>query len=325
MVITGASGFTGRHACGHFLSLGLEVTAWVRSAEAAQELGRLFPRIRIFRVDMTDAAGVSEALAAAKPDYALHLAGLNDVRGSWLDPARFMAANVMSTVHLIDGARREAPDCRILAVGSALVPPLDDGGFRPPHPYSLSKGLQALCAVHLGRLYGLWTSVAQPSNLIGPGFSGGLCGLLAQHIVRMETLGGRKPFRLSSLHETRDFLDVRDAVRAYGSILLRGESGRTYFVGTGRERTLGEIIRLFEEELGRSIPLEVEDRPAPPAPKGPDISPLLRLGWSPAVGIEMSIRDILAFYRAHDRAAQSGKVEETCQHPTGKTSPAASD
>ena len=65
--------------------------------------------------------------------------------------------------------------------------------------------------------------------------------------------GGPDPLRLSTLHETRDFLDVRDAVRAYSAILSRGESGKTYFVGSGRSRTLGEMIRLFEaRSAGRS-------------------------------------------------------------------------
>lgn len=300
VLITGASGFTGRHACRHFLSIGMEVAACVRSAEAERDLALMFPRMRVVQADLTDAAGASETLAGERPDYVLHLAGLNDVRGSWREPARYMEANVMSTVHLLDGVRRLELDSRILVVGSALVPPLD-GAFRPPHPYSLSKGLQALCAVHLGRMYELSVCVAKTSNLIGPGFSGGLCGLVAQKIMRMERQGDRLPFRLSSLHETRDFLDVRDAVRAYGVILRKGESGKTYFVGSGRTRTLGEMIRLFEAALGRPIPLEIENRPAPAASAQADLSPLLALGWSPAVAIEQSIRDILAFYREHFR------------------------
>lgn len=304
VLITGASGFTGRHACRHFLALGMEVAACVRSEMAERELGRQFPGLRTVRADLTDAAAASGILAGEKPDYVLHLAGLNDVRGSWREPVRCMAANVMSTVHLLDGVRRSGLDSRILVVGSALVPPLA-GAFLPPHPYSLSKGMQALCALHLGRMYELPVCVAKPSNLIGPGFSGGLCGLIAQKIMRMEMEEDQTPFRLSSLHETRDFLDVRDAVRAYSAILSRGESGKTYFVGSGRSRTLGEMIRLFEAALGRQIPLAIENRPAPAAPEQGEASPLAELGWSPAVKIEQSVRDILAFYRAHYRMSQS--------------------
>lgn len=90
--------------------------------------------------------------------------------------------------------------------------------------------------------------MAEPSNLIGPGPSTGFCSLLAQHIVRSEAAavtGSAAPaaFRLSSRHALRDFLDVRDAVRAYGFILDSGETGRIYRIDSGTERELGRLRR----------------------------------------------------------------------------------
>ncbi|WP_219838434.1 hypothetical protein [Paenibacillus sp. R14(2021)] len=53
--------------------------------------------------------------------------------------------------------------------------------------------MQVLVAQSWAALYGMDVVVAEPSNLIGPGRSGGLCGLLARYAPLPA------PFRLSSI------------------------------------------------------------------------------------------------------------------------------
>ena len=79
-------------------------------------------------------------------------------------------------------------------------------------------------------LYGMDIIVADPSNLIGPGSSARMGTLLARYAAACEkahALGEPMPpvFKLSSATEERDFLDVRDAMRAYELLLARGVSG----------------------------------------------------------------------------------------------------
>lgn len=109
--------------------------------------------------------------------------------------------------------------------------------------------------------------MAEPSNLIGPGPSTGFCSLLAGHIVRSETAaaaGEAAPaaFRLSSRQAKRDFLDVRDAVRAYGCILDSGETGRIYRIDSGTERGLGEIAEKLLAHAAVPVPIDWGPEPA---------------------------------------------------------------
>ena len=132
---------------------------------------------------------------------------------------------------------------------------------QPPHPYSLSKTMQIAAALSWHSLYGMDIIVADPSNLIGPGPSTGLGTLLARYAAACEkahALGEPMPpvFKLSSATEERDFLDVRDAMRAYELLLTRGVSGSRYAMASGVMRPLGELAGVYRHLA--AVPLAME-------------------------------------------------------------------
>ena len=98
--------------------------------------------------------------------------------------------------------------------------------------------------------------LAEPSNLIGPGESTGFCTPLARYIAGCEAYRGLPLFRISSRFESRDFLDVRDAVVAYGVLLKSGSSGMTYPIDSGKEHTLGELAERLLKETGTVVPID---------------------------------------------------------------------
>ncbi|MCZ8513599.1 NAD-dependent epimerase/dehydratase family protein [Paenibacillus filicis] len=322
IVITGASGFTGKHACSYFAAQGYEVVAAVRRPGTAALHGG--GEVREAVCDLSSPVQVSRLLEGERPDMLLHLAGLNSVSGSWEDPLRYMGINVMSTLYLLDALQRAGSgSCRVLVIGSMLGFRLSDGAPpQPPHPYSLSKTLQTLSARAWGTLFRLPVMIAQPSNLIGPGLSNGICGLIGAYVVRVERGLHEPAFRLSSTTEVRDFVDVRDAVRAYELILRSGTPGAVYPIGSGRLRTLGEVAGRFEAlaatpigwrigsqadtplvslapqpqpETGREAARPPSSGTVPVSPVDP--APMRSLGWQPVIPFEQSAEEILAFFR----------------------------
>lgn len=341
-MITGAAGFSGRHACRHFAAAGWEVAALAspRAADAG-----IPGAARVLRGDLTDPREALRICAEARPDAVLHLAGQNDARASWLAPGVTLEANVMATVCLLEAVRRTC-GCRTLVTGSMLrVPP--ERLVRAPHPYGFSKTVQVMAAIAWHHWYGLPVIVAEPSNLIGPGASNGLCGKIARWAAKAEltacretgtAAGGRgpdgrgtgaageggriagtgtraadggtradnrvEPFVLSSLTETRDFLDVRDAVSAYELLLLAGKPGEAYQVGTGRARPLADVKRVFDR-LAR-VPLRWRiGRSDAPSPPPADPSGLLALGWRPRHSFVRSLADALEEARREAAAAET--------------------
>ncbi|MEI0737902.1 NAD-dependent epimerase/dehydratase family protein [Paenibacillus sp. JTLBN-2024] len=133
IMITGASGFTGGHACRYFAGLGMRVAGIVRQTQALPAI----EGVRYYTCDLMDKQKLDELARKIAPDYVLHLGGKNSVPESWADPLLYMETNVLPTLYLLN-ALRPFPACRVLIAGTkavfSLTPP-----YRPPHPYSLSK------------------------------------------------------------------------------------------------------------------------------------------------------------------------------------------
>jgi GDP-4-dehydro-6-deoxy-D-mannose reductase len=319
LLITGASGFTGRHAVRYFAEEGAQVTAVVRcrgGEEASSAAARDFPEgVSIYYCDLSDRKAVETMIEATAPDDVLHLAGKNSVPESWRDPLLYIESNVMATLYLLE-AMRSLPHSRILVAGSRLkFKPGTAAG--PPHPYSLSKTLEELGALAWGTLFRQPVLMAEPCNLIGPGPSTGFCSLLSRHIVGLEEGQELPMFQLSSRYDLRDFLDVRDAVTAYGFILRQGETGTVYRIDSGKQRELGEIAEFLIGHSAVPVPLDWGRSSAQPQklePAGlseskgstpivassqqtPEMS-AATLGWTPQIRLEESLRDILDYYRS---------------------------
>jgi len=165
------------------------------------------------------------------------------------------------------------------------------------HPYGLSKTIQSVFSQFWAFLYNMHIVIANPSNLIGPGFSTGVCSIFAQRIVNMEREKEEKFLNVSNLNNCLDFLDVRDAVRAYDFLLTKGKSGDIYDVSSGKSRSLEEIINIFRKTTAIQFQTKVNDQS--PLINHVDLYPLslIELGWQPTIPLETTIKDIVDFYR----------------------------
>ncbi|MEF2967943.1 NAD(P)-dependent oxidoreductase [Paenibacillus sp. M1] len=293
ILITGAGGFTGVHACRYFSSIGMRVAAVVRDASSDREVSGA----KYHSCDLLAPEQVKAVVKEIAPDYVLHLGGKNSVPESWDNPLLYMESNVLSLLYLLD-ALRAFPACRALIVGSRLSFRPGASFYRPHHPYGLSKSLQKIAALSWKELFGQDVMLAEPSNLIGPGRSTGFCSLLGRRIVREERGEGDSPFRVSSRDERRDFLDVRDAVRAYGFLLAKGNCGEVYQVCSGEEQTLEEVTMTMLQLAGSNLPVEWgENRSADSVVDCLKPEFLTGIGWAPRIPLKSSLEDVIRYYR----------------------------
>ncbi|MDO6657635.1 NAD-dependent epimerase/dehydratase family protein [Anaerobacillus sp. 1_MG-2023] len=277
VLVTGATGFTGAHAIKK-LKQDYHVIGISRSANP-----------NMLRVDLSDQYAVNEMMAKTMPDMILHLAGQNHVQQSWEEPISTFETNVLATLYLLEAARKHVPNCRIVVVGSAL-----QAEKSYPHPYSFSKSLQANLAKAWGDLYGMQTILAVPCNLIGPGPSTGVCSAIARQLINEENRDKEKEIQLSNAFATRDYLDVRDAVRAYQMLLEYGEVGIAYEIGSGCYRTLEEVIAEFQKLIPYPINASYLERKKEQASMNSSIK-MNKLGWKPTISFEKSLRDMMEY------------------------------
>lgn len=289
LVITGAAGFTGRHACRYFEKKGYEVIGITRMHCADLNITKQM------QCNLTKKDEVDEVIRQVHPDYILHLAAQNHVGNSWMDPVLTVETNVLSTLYLVEAIRKINPDCKIIIAGSVLQ--FDPQNFQTlPHPYSLSKTLQIMIAQAWEALYKVNIIIAKPSNLIGPGISNGICSILAKKIVEFEENKTEGILHVSNLNASRDFLDVRDAVRGYDVLLKRGETGEQYEIASGKALTIGEVIHYLKLNSKAEFEVQAEsDEPGDFFRGNPE--KIVQLGWKRQISFEESLMDILDFYR----------------------------
>ncbi len=306
VLITGVTGFTGRH---------LSECALAQKAEVfGVALDENFPPgVTGRRGDLTQ-PGVAETLVAdVRPDRVFHLAALVPVSGVQVAPDRLFTVNVLGTLRVLEAVRHYAPAARTLVVSSAAVygpvlpecqPITEDAPFNPVTAYAASKAMQDLLASQYAAGYGLSVMRARTFNQTGPGEQPGLvCATLARQVVEIEA-GRRAPeISLRYLFTQRDFTDVRDVVRAYWLILERGTPGMAYNVCSGRPRSIGEVLHLLLALAGLSgVQIVEREHQLLPGDVAVSLGDPTRLiadaGWQPLVPLEQSLRDLLDEWRA---------------------------
>ena len=236
-------------------------------------------------------------------------AGLPHVAESWSDTARPLAANVRATHYLLDALRRAGVAARVLITGSATVyaassePQREDSPIGPTSPYALSKLAQEQLGLRAIREDDVEVVVTRSFNHTGPRQRPSFVApALAQQIARIER-GTQEPvIRVGNTDAQRDFLDIRDTVRAYVSLMQSGTSGTVYNVASGVPRSVRSMLDVLVSRA--RVPIRIEQDPARLRPNDTpilvgDVSRLRRVtGWSPAVSFEQMLGDLLDYWRS---------------------------
>jgi GDP-4-dehydro-6-deoxy-D-mannose reductase len=256
ILITGAGGFVGRYAAASFVARGFEV---ICAGHASEPLD--------IRLDLTDESNVQAVVDLAKPTHVLHLAAQSFVPTAIADPLQTYDINVMGTARLLQALHRRGERARILLAGSAEVygqrgahefPLHEELALAPRNAYAASKAaMEAISLVANGPQ--LEVIIARAFNHIGPGQDkrfvvSGFAAQLAE-IVR----GGNRIMQVGNLEAERDFLDVRDVVRAYVALMENGKTGNIYNVCSGEPVAIKEILRRLIELA--NVPVEIREDP----------------------------------------------------------------
>lgn len=286
ILITGGDGFTGKHASEYFKKQGYHIIATSRKYENPNT----------YKIDLLNKYEVETMIKLIQPDYMLHLAGQNDVKASWDEPLLTFETNVLITLNLLEAIRKHCPNAKVLVVGSILEEFIN--------PYGLSKNIQNVISKKWAEFFQLDVVVAKPVNLIGPGFSKGVCAKFARKIVSSEATKSLCQLHISNLETKRDFLDVRDAVKAYELLLRKGENGKTYDVGTGSWKSLFEIVNTFKQLTPITLVYIDENQPVKESKFLANPLPLKSLGWKPQYSLIESLQDCLNFFRKLQKAGE---------------------
>jgi GDP-4-dehydro-6-deoxy-D-mannose reductase len=305
VLVTGVSGFVGRHLAAALRAGGHEVHG-LGLQPAPPELGLAADHT----ADLARVTEVEAALAASAPDAVVNLAGQASAARSFEDPSETFRVNTAGALTLLEAVRRRCPRARVLMVGSGeAYGPQPEGSlvgesvpFRPVSPYALSKAAADSGGAAFAKAHGLDVVRTRSFAHSGPGQDARfVIPAFAQQIARIEAGNGEPVLRVGNLQVTRDISDVRDVAEAYRALLERGVSGAAYNVCRGEGVTLSAVAaRLCA--LAR-VPVRIEVDPARVRPVDVpylvgDPSAIARAtGWSAAIPFERTLLETLEDWR----------------------------
>jgi GDP-4-dehydro-6-deoxy-D-mannose reductase len=268
-------------------------------------------------VDLLDADAARALVARAAPEVVYHLAALAHVGRSWRDPRRTLADNQAMTLNLLEAVRGEAPEAVVVAVSSgevygppAALPVDESARLRPQNPYAVSKAAGDLLAGFYADAHGLRVVRPRPFNHAGPGQPPiyALASFARQVAGGLEA--GDDPIRVvtGNPDARRDFTDVRDVVRAYRMLAAAGAPAVAN-VCSGRSWSARELVAGLAQAAGAEIEHVVD----PALVRAHEVMEIrgsaARLqadtGWQPAIPLETTLADTVAWWREEIRAGRA--------------------
>lgn len=258
---------------------------------------RLPGEVDLVEGDVRDPGAVESAVDGC--GLVFHLAAQVSVEKSVEDPLKNHSVNVEGSLNVLEAARRE--EARFVAASSAAVygrpeelPLPEESRKEPVSPYGLGKLAMDRYTLMYSDLYGLPAVSLRFFNLYGPGQMAGDYGGVISIFARQAAEEG--PITVDGGgSQTRDFLHVDEAVRAFRLAGSSDITGTAFNIGSGEETSILELAELFRSAA--ETDLEIVHEGARPGDIQRSVADISRakegLGFEPKIGIEEGIRSVM--------------------------------
>jgi GDP-4-dehydro-6-deoxy-D-mannose reductase len=296
VLITGASGFVGRHLSQHLAETQPDIEIHGTRLESPSRAEDSL--VNFHELDLRDAQAVQALLDRVRPDHIYHLAALSSPAQSFLQPWTTIENNINAQRNILDACLPLSP--RILIVSSA-----DLYDFHDPHrivtedspvcaasPYAMSKYAQDMMGLEYSQK--LPVIRVRPFNHTGPGQSPGFVAVdFAMQIAEIEA-GQREPvIHVRNLQARVDFTDVRDVASAYALLMVKGTPGEVYNLASGNVYRVEDLLKMLLGHSSIHPRIEAAGHQRDSFKAGSAERLRSATGWAPAIPFEQTLLDLL--------------------------------
>jgi nucleoside-diphosphate-sugar epimerase len=298
VLVTGASGFLGRHLVEALVKRGLEVFAVSRTgvpavcADAATWLS----------ADLLQVESIGSLMTRVRPSSLVHLAwyaepGLfwgsaENYRWTEATLALYRAFADQGGARVVGAGTCAEYDWRFGFCSEGLTP------LSPGTPYGVCKNAVREITEALCRSAGISGAWARLFFLYGPHEHGArLVPTVIRHLLRGQTA------ELTSGGQVRDFLHVADAADAIAALLSSGVEGPVN-IGSGVGTAVGALALAIGERMGRPDALAFGALPSDPDEPPFLVADVRRLrgevGWSQSMDLDAGLEDTISWWRMRE-------------------------
>jgi UDP-glucose 4-epimerase len=285
VLVTGGSGFIGRH-----------VVSALTEAGASVRVIDLQPHpdsaVEIVLGDIADGDAVTRALSGGV-DAIVHLAAVTSVLRSLERPKQTYHTNIDGTLVLLEAAREAEVSSLVFASTNAVVGPMHGSAItegdhlNPLTPYGSTKAAAEMLMSAYTASYGLRCVYLRLTNVYGPGMQAK--DSIVARLMRAIRLGNTFEIYGDGT-QVRDYVHAHDVVQAVRLGLSAEQWSGPVVIGTGTSLSVLEVVEAVRRATGAELavthgPARAGEMPAVIV----DSSRARSLGWSPQWDFERGI------------------------------------
>ncbi len=278
VLVTGGAGYIGSHTTKELLKQGFEVVVFDNLSSGNKEFvlgGGLIVG------DLMDKAAIRKVFKSGDIAAVLHFASLIQVGESYVDPRKYYAQNLISSLNLLDVMLEAGVKSFIFSSSAAVygtprqIPIPEEHPLLPINPYGQTKFFVEKILQDYDRAYGLKFVSLRYFNAAGADPDGTLGEMHnpETHLIPniLLTIRGKKEyleiygtnFPTPDGTAIRDYIHVTDLAAAHVLALqklLSSSMSESINLGTNRGYSVHEIIAKAEEITGKKVPSRQKTR-----------------------------------------------------------------
>ena len=296
-LVTGGAGFIGSNLVDQLVNNGHKVIVLDNFSTGKQSnlSHHSKKNVKIIKIDISENKKLKKYLRGVS--YIFHLAGLANFFQSIKNPNKYFKSNVIGTFNIIEAAKKSNIKKFIYAASASCYgipdkfPTNENAKIKLLNPYAFTKWQAEELIMHWVKMYNFPAISLRLFNAYGPRLNTSTDYRSVFGIFLDQKLANKPLTIIGNGEQTRDFVHVRDLVRAILKAASSQKKGEIYNVGSGKEIKVNEIAKLIG---GKKI--YIPKRYVETRRSLADITKVKKdINWHPKITIEEGIKDL--FYQ----------------------------